>query len=186
MLAMGAIAVSSYLPMFIAQGQTRGRFVLANTLSLAALAVLLAIFIAVGYLVEGLIVGQPDWSQMLTGDHLFTSPAQVHLVILQYFAHIMLYGIVGLLVGYGFYRAGGWWGTALLLVTAVLPLVIGYFLINQDIGFLREEVADNLYVWLGLSSAAFGGIALALLFEALLVAVLYLLMRRVPIRPKGA
>ena len=183
-LAMGATAVTSFLPVLVAQGQTRGRFVAAAALALAALAVLLSIFVLVGYGAESLLNERLGWSMALVGEHTFDSRSQIFLVFSEYFVRYLLFGLVGILAGYGFYRAGGWWGTLLLLLTAALPLGLGNILLVQEFEIIRQGFASMTFVWVGLTTATVAGLGLTLAFELVLFFVCYALLRTVPIRTK--
>lgn len=185
-LAMGATAVSSYLAVVVAQGQTRGRFVAAATMALAALAAVLSLLVLLGFGVESMLNTRLGWQMALVGDHTFDARSDVLLVFAEYFVRYLLFGLVGILAGYGFYRVGGWWGTLLLLVTAVLPLGLGNILMVQEFEIVRQGFASMNFVWVGVTTATSAGLGLTLVFEALLFMVCYLLLKTVPIRSKAS
>lgn len=185
-LAMGATAVSSYLSVLVAQGQTRGRFVAAATLAIAALAAVLSLFALLGFGVESLLNVGFGWQLALVGDHTFAARSDVLLIFAEYFVRYLLFGLVGILAGYGFYRAGGWWGTLLLLVTAVLPLGLGNILLVQELEIVRQGFASMNFVWVGATTATIAGLGLTLVFEVLLFLACYLLLKTVPLRSKLA
>lgn len=185
-LAMGATAVSSYLPVMVAQGQARGRFVAAATLALVALAAVLSLLALAGFGVESLLNERLGWSMALVGDHTFDTRSQVFLVFSEYFVRYLLFGLVGILAGYGFYRFGGWWGTLLLLFTAALPLGLGNILLVQEFAIIRQGFASMTFVWVGLTTATVAGIGLTIVFELLLFFVGYVLLKTVPIRTQAS
>lgn len=185
-LAMGATVVTSYLPVVVAQGQTRGRFVMAATLALAALSAILSLFVLLGFGVESLLNTRLGWQMALLGDHTFDVRSQIVLVFAEYFVRYLLFGLVGILAGYGFYRVGGWWGTLLLLVTVVLPLGLGNILLVQEFEIVRQGFASMNFVWVGVTTATIAGLGLTLVFEVLLFFACYLLLKTVPLRSKVA
>lgn len=124
-LAMGATLVANYLTVVVAQGVTRGGFALAAGLAITALSLLLALFIWLGYLLESGYFGLFQWQHALLGQHLFTDVGQGLLVLAEYAVRHVLFALVGMIVGYGYYRFGGVWGTALLPLTLVVPLAAG-------------------------------------------------------------
>lgn len=188
-LAMGSTAVTTYLPMLVANGLTRARFTLAAALALAACALLLATVVAAGFLYEAYMFERLNWAHSFNGDHLFATTSQVHLVVAEYAVRYLLFGLSGLLAGYAFYRVGGWWGTALLLFTVALPLAVGNALLNLGIGegsFSWAETGVRTATGLGVGAASGVGLALALAFGIVLVAVARALISTVPIRAKVA
>ena len=124
-LAMGATLVANYLTVMVAQGVTRGRFALAAALAIAAFAVLLALFVWLGYGLESFYFQRFQWQHDLLGEHLFSELSQGLLVTVEYSLRHVLFALVGMIVGYGYYRFGGVWGTFLLPFTLVVPLAIG-------------------------------------------------------------
>lgn len=189
LLAMGSTAVTTYLPMLVANGLTRARFTLAAAIALAACALLLAAFVAAGFLYETYMFERLGWAHTLNGNHLFVSTSQVHLVVAEYAVRYLLFGLAGLLAGYAFYRVGGWWGTALLLFTVALPLGVGNALFDLQIGasaFSWSETGMRTVIGLGVGAASGVGLALAFGFAIVLVAVSRALIATVPIRSKAA
>lgn len=124
-LAMGATVVSNYLTVVVAQGVTRARFAIAAGLAVASLSLLLALFIWCGYLLEYGYFQLFQWQHALVGQHLFTDVWQGHLVVAEYAVRNTLFALVGMIIGYGYYRVGGMWGTALLPLTLAVPLAAG-------------------------------------------------------------
>lgn len=188
-LAMGATAVTTYLPMLVANGLTRGRFTLVATLALAGCALILAAVIAAGFVYESYMFGRSGWPHTLNGDHLFPTTSHVHLVVVEYAVRYLSYGLAGLLAGYGFYRAGGWWGTALLPFTVIVPLGVSSALFDLRVGggaFSWAEAGQRTALGLGVGGASGTGLALASAFAIVLLVVTMRLMSRLPIRSKAA
>ena len=187
-LAMGATAVTAYLPMLVASGATRSRFTLAAALAIATCAFILAVLVAAGFVYETYMFESRGWSHALNGAHVFASTTQAHLVVAEYTVRYLLFGLAGLLAGFGFYRAGGWWGTGLLLFTVVLPLGVGNALLNVRIGEPQTwaDLGVGTATGLGVGSASAVGLGLALAFAVVLVVVARALMSTMPIRAKAA
>jgi len=177
LLGMGAAAASQYLPVLVAQGVTRGRFAVATALALAAGAVVLGVVIALGFLVEGWLYARSGWEYELHQGHIFDSLTQVPLVVAEYSVRFLLFGVVGMLIGYGYYRLGGWWGTLLLLFTGVVPLAFGIILLNQQFGAFN-------FGWQVVGATTATGTGLALLYTGGLVVVARALLATLPIRTK--
>ena len=187
-LAMGATAVTTYLPMIIANGMTRARFTASAALALAGCATLLAVVIAAGFNYESYMYRLYGWHHALNGSHVFASSSQVLLIVAEYAVRYLLFGLVGLLAGYGYYRVGGWWGTALLPVTVVLPLGVGAYLLDFQLVWTTEQTGllTRTGTALGFGAGNAAGLVLALVFCALLVFVTRAIMSTVPIRSKAA
>jgi hypothetical protein len=176
-LAMGATLVANYLTVVVAQGVTRGRFVLASALAIVVFACLLAVFVWLGYLLEAAYFRQFAWTHALLGDHLFTDASQALLVIAEYAARHALFALVGLIVGYGYYRVGGVWGTFLLPFTLVVPMAAG-------VAILGLPGMTALLTFGGIVGATPAGVGLSVPYFALLVLVGRYLLSTVPIRTK--
>lgn len=188
-LAMGATAVTTYFPMVVANGMTRARFTYSAALAVAGCAAVLAVAIAVGFAYESSMYRVYGWEHVLNGDHLFTSTSQAHLIVAEYAVRYLLFGLVGLLAGYGFYRFGGWWGTALLLFTVVLPLGLGAALLDlrPAKGILEwPDVGLRIATSLGMGAGSAAGLGLALVLEMILLLVTRALIATLPIRSKAA
>jgi hypothetical protein len=176
-LAMGATLVANYLTVVVAQGVTRGRFALASALAIVVFAVLLAVFVWLGYVLETTYFRQFEWTHALLGEHLFTDVSQALLVTVEYTARHILFAFVGLIVGYGYYRVGGVWGTILLPLTMVVPLAAGILLLG-----LPGMIA--LFTFGGIVGATPTGIGLLVPYFVVLLVVGRYLLTTVPIRTK--
>lgn len=177
LLAMGATAASQYLPVLVAQGVTRGRFAVAAALALAAGAVVLGVMVALGFMVEAWLYARSGWEYNLLQGHLFDSYSQLPIVVAEYAVRFLLFGVVGLLIGYGYYRVGGWWGTLLLLFTLIVPLAFGIILLSQEVTAFNSG-------WQVLGEVTATGLGLTLLYTLVLVVVARALLATVPIRTK--
>ncbi|HET8986680.1 MAG TPA: hypothetical protein VFN03_13070 [Trueperaceae bacterium] len=176
-LAMGATLVANYLTVVVAQGVTRGRYALASALAIVVFAALLAVFVWLGYVLEATYFRQFEWTHALLGEHLFTNVSQVLQVTVEYAARHTLFAFVGLIVGYGYYRVGGVWGTILLPLTLVLPLAAG-------IVILGLPGMTALLTFGGIVGATPTGALLLLPYFVLLIIAGRYLLSTVPIRTK--
>lgn len=176
-LAMGATLVANYLTVIVAQGVTRGRFALASTLAIAAFAMLLALFVWLGYGLESIYFQRFQWPHALLGEHLFTDVSQGLLVIAEYTVRHILFALVGMIVGYGYYRVGGVWGTFLLPVTLVLPLAIGVIILGLP-------GLTAVFTLGGISGARPTGVGLLVPYFVVLVAMGRYLLMTVPMKNK--
>ncbi len=177
-LGLGAMA-GQYLPVLVAQGVTRRRFVLAAGLALAATALVVGVLIAAGYLAEAQLFRRFDLAHTLRGEHLFGSISQYPLVVLESAVRSLHFGLVGLLIGLAYYRYGTWLGTALLPLTAFLPISIGLALLSLD----PAAVATS---WQNLRGASGVGPLLLLGFELLLFVVCAWFASSLPLRTKSS
>lgn len=176
-LAMGATLVANYLTVVVAQGVTRGRFALASALAIALFAALLAVVVWFGYALESFYFDRFQWPYALVGEHLFTAVPQGFLVIVEYAVRHILFALVGMVIGYGYYRVGGVWGTILLPLTLVVPLAAGIVILGLP-GFTA------LLSFGGISGATPSGTLLALPYFVVLLVVCRYLLSTVPIRAK--
>lgn len=177
MFALGAVA-AQYLPVLVAQGVTRRRFIWATGMALAATALLVAASVVLGFVVEGHQYQRLGLNTALRHAHAYTAGDQYGLVMAESLAKSLLFGFTGLLVGLAFYRFGAGVGTALLVVTAALPLGVGSLLLSQQLG------ATPL-AWTGVSPATSVGVLLLLGFNAALLPVCAWFGSTVAVRTKG-
>jgi hypothetical protein len=66
-----------------------------------------------------------DWPQRVPAERLFDSSGQYPLVFLSYWAMLVIWATVGLLLAAGFYRSEGWELPVILLALAMV-MVTGY------------------------------------------------------------
>lgn len=160
-LGLGAMAVQ-YLPTLVAQGVTRRRYVLAAGLALGVITLVTGVLVAAGYAAEARLFERVGLEPILRGEHVFEHTSQHLLVVAEAAVRSLLFGLTGLLIGLAYYRFGAWLGTALLLVTCVLPLSVGGSLLAQEVGALG-------FAWPGITNATMIGLGLLALFNLLLL-----------------
>lgn len=180
--AIGVHLAAVYLPLYVTHGVTRRR--VAGDMGVFALlyALIGAVCVAVGYLLEGLVYRLAGWEHGLDG-HLFGSPGQFHLVVVEYGAVFGVWLAAGALLGAGFYRSPGL-GLVLLLpaVGAVLSVEAGI-----GAGYLAPPPLLRLAGLVDpgpLGPAAV--VAAAVGLSAVLVAMAWFVVRDVPIRNQAS
>lgn len=174
LFALG-ITCTQYMSVLLAQGVTRTHHAVATVIALAGTALLVVGLLLVGYAIEPLI-----YARELQGTHIFTTPAQVHLVAAEYWTFGMLFGLVGVLTGYSYLKFHALLATALLPLTTAAPLGLGVLLIAADAAALRST-----WGW-GLNAATPAGVGLLTLFLIALVLACTYLARFIPVRTKAA
>lgn len=157
------ISVSQYLPVLIAQGVTRRRFVEGAALALAGTALLVGVLVVVGYVVEARLFSAYGVEAATLGS-IFGAGNQPVFVVVESCLRSLLFGLTGVLVGITYYRVGGWLGTALLPFTCIAPLALGLVIITQS---LNAKVFD----WAAMTPATTAGFGWLLAFEAVLLLV---------------
>ncbi|QSB14388.1 hypothetical protein JQS43_23315 [Natronosporangium hydrolyticum] len=176
----GVLTTATVFPTYIGFGVTRRRVLQALGIGGGAISVLLALVIAAGYLVEHAILTGRGQEHRLRGDHLFDSVTELHLVMTQYALLTAAFLVAGYLVGVGYYRFGGGRGTLALPLTVAPILVVGVLFSANDLALLLRGPAGGELPSPQLATAV--GLSLATLAAAGLG--LWLLARRVPIRPR--
>lgn len=122
LFVIGIVITPMVLPVYVANGVTRRTVTAAAGTAGGLLSLAIAGYLAIGLLVERAIFDATGRQHTFADSHLFTTPGQVHLVVLQYTLVGAAYLAGGWLIGSGYYRFGGWTGTAILPL-AVLPMV---------------------------------------------------------------
>jgi hypothetical protein len=136
----------------------------------------LAALIVTGFLLEKGVYALVGWPQALTGSHLFTQPAQVHLVFIEHLVEFAVWIAAGAFMGAAFYRwrSGGLYS---------LPIGVGLLVLARSAGgdtlrlpLIRSE--------LGLDLSPSPTVTLAVGLGAFLVglALTWLVIRDVPLR----
>lgn len=190
LLAGGVVLVTSHLPVHLAHGITRRDFLRGAVpvgLALAAGAAALGTLVLVG---EGALYDALGWDHVLDADAeralafesgegsvLYDAPDQYGAVLVDLLATYGLHMVTGLLIGAGYVRGGGLFGT-LFLPVAVLPAAVGEVVLGGS-GPVRS-LADGLDV--GTPPAAVA-VALAVAAGGAGVAGLVALLRRAPFDP---
>jgi hypothetical protein len=114
---VAGIGTGTYLPALVAHGISRRSAVTGTIAGMVGLAVVMAAYVQLGFAVEWLAYRATGRPYTLEGQHLFTQPGQVHLVLAEY--TLLFAGCVasGWLVWASYYRYGA-------PATAALPLAL--------------------------------------------------------------
>ncbi len=174
MFGLGVDAVTTYLRLQLAHGGTRRSYLGQTTAYSVVLTGGAAALITVGYLLErGLyaLLGRP---QRLSGDSLFDTAGQYHVIFGTYWLTFLMWTVAGTLIGLGFFR----WNTAGLLtiplgVVLVVPALVAAS--NNGLPILGRQLA-GIEMSDGLLLTAF-----AVLFP-LGVALIWAIVRNVPMK----
>jgi hypothetical protein len=126
-LCVGAYAVHNVLPIAVAHGRTRREFLVAATGFTAVFALVMAVLMWLGFLVEGSVYSLMDWR---------TTP---HGSPLAYFLMFLVWCGVGMFVTAAFDRWGNGGGVLTLPVALALVLVPGITMPGTgDMPFVRD------------------------------------------------
>ena len=176
--ALAVLLTPAVLPMYVTHGITRHQFVVGAMLTLGAFALAVAALLNLGYAAESTVFGSDDRTGDFRSPHLFESWTEVPLVVAEYALLLAALLAAGWLIGTLYYRLHWLWAT--LLIPAAMAPAVGAELLLQT-------------SWTGSWTESMGwvrpSLALALPLTALLigatVAVIYVLVRNVPIKLKA-
>ncbi|HEX2052639.1 MAG TPA: hypothetical protein VHJ78_02790 [Actinomycetota bacterium] len=118
--AIGFYMTWMYLPVYIAHGRTRREFVREAPGAIIVLSGILAALVAAGFAIEAVAYRAAGWPQTLTSTHLFSSPTDFALILVEYWLAFLVWIVAGTFLGAAFYRQPGF---GLLLVPVALMLV---------------------------------------------------------------
>jgi hypothetical protein len=175
-LGYGAYLIYRLLPVYVANGRTRREFLSSVPLFLVVSAAALAALLTLGFALEAVLYRAMDWPHQVSQENLFTSPDDYPLIFLSYLAMLLVWTTIGLFLGAGFYRSGGW-ELVVLALGLVLVVVTGWAVGFSGLPFvgITTEVAD-------LPLAGTIGLCLAGLLAG--AAMTWALVRDIPIRNK--
>ncbi|MFI6296462.1 hypothetical protein ACIBEJ_33065 [Nonomuraea sp. NPDC050790] len=120
-LFVGVAMVRQFLPLFVANGQTRRQFGFQAAITTALYTPFVALLMTAGFLVERVLYTIIARPQSLERAHLYTDPTQVWLVFLEYTVDFMAWITAGMFMGAGFYR---WRAGGLLTIPVGVGLVV--------------------------------------------------------------
>jgi hypothetical protein len=177
-LGYGLYLLNRLLPVYVAHGRTRREYLRSIAVFTVGGAAVLSALLTLGFALEAELYRAMEWPHRVAPERLFDSPDQYPLIFLSYWAMLLVWTTIGLLLAAGFYRAGG---SELVVVLLALAMVVvtGFAIGFNGLPFVGAvvEVADvPLAVTLGLCAAG-------LLPGA---ALTWVLVRDIPIRPKTA
>jgi hypothetical protein len=177
-LGYGVFLIHRLLAVYVAHGRTRHEFLRSVALFVVVAGAVLAALLALGFALEAVLYGAMDWPHRVSAERLFASPGEYPLIFANYWSMLSVWTTIGLLLGAGFYRAGGWELVVLLLALAMV-VVSGFAIGFHGLPFVGA-VIDIADLPLAVTFAVCGA---CLLPGA---ALTWFLVRDLPIRPKTA
>ena len=177
-LGYGVYFVNRMLPVYVAHGRTRREFARSMALFVLVAAAMVAALLTLGFALEGVLYRVMDWPQRIPAERLFDSPGQYPLIFLTYWAMLVIWTTIGLLLAAGFYRSEGWELPVIALALAMV-VVTGYGIGFNGLPFVGAvvDVAD-------VPLAGTAALCLAGLLPG--VAATWALLRDIPIRNRVA
>jgi hypothetical protein len=177
-LGYGLYLVNRMLAVYVAHGRTRREFLRSVAVFLVVAGAMVAALLTLGFAIEGLLYRAMDWPQRVGPGRLFDAPDDYLVIFANYWAMLLVWTAVGLLLAAGFYRSGG---AELVVVGLALAIVV---VTGFGIGFNGLPFVGAVVDVADLPLAANLALCLAGLLPA--AALTWLLVRDIPIRPKTA
>jgi hypothetical protein len=173
-LGYGFYFINSLLPVYVAHGRTRREFLRGLALFLVVGAAMVAALLTIGFALEGVLYRAMDWTHEVAPERLFDAAGPWPLVFLSYWAMLLIWTTIGVLLAAGFYRSGGGELVVILLALAMV-VVTGYGIGFDGLPFVAGvvDVAD-------VPLAETLGLCLAGLLPG--AAVIWALVRDIPLR----
>jgi hypothetical protein len=139
----GLYLVNRQLPLYVAAGRTRRELLGSVALFVAGAGAVLAALLTLGFALEGVLYRAMGWPQGVGFERLYDGPGQFPLVFVSYWAMLLVWTTIGLLLAAGFYRSGGSAPAAVLLALAMV-VVTGYGIGFNGLPFVGTvvDVAD--------------------------------------------
>lgn len=178
LFGLGVDAVTTYLRLQLAHGGTRRSYLGQTTAYTVVLAGGAAALITAGYLLERGFYALLGWPQRLSGDSLFDTAGQYHIIFGTYWLTFLMWTVAGTLIALGFFR----WNKGGLLtipigVLLVVPAIVAAS--NSGLPLIGRELA-GIDLSPGLLLAAFAGCF------AVGIALIWAIVRDVPMKPATA
>lgn len=123
LLAAGIATTATFAPMLVGNGVTRARLSASVIVTMVVLAVVGAVVVAAGYLVEGFVFRANDWRHVLDGGGRTIGAGMIAGLALRHALTFAAYFVSGWLIGIGFYRFGRDGGVP-LIVPSIVPVVL--------------------------------------------------------------
>lgn len=151
----GVTISTTFLRMLVRNGATRRMLSVGATVTMTALAAILAMWNVAGYTVEKWIYDANGWPQGLRSDDLFAW-SDLPRVALDSGLIIAAYFVSGWIVGIGYHRWGPFGGT-LRLLPGLVPAVATELLVDPDFGGMQLDVVTDWLPKPGLAVTAVAG-----------------------------
>lgn len=182
--AIGVYLTAIYLPLYVLHGRTRREVAIDSGMFAGVYAVLVAVLVTAGYAIEGLVYRVAGWSQTLDNVHLFDSPAQYHLILLEYTLVLAVWIAGGAMLGAAFYRSA-------LLGMTMIPVGLAAVVLIEigtgpgHLGPLPPPLMEVGGLELGVFSPLVA-VGTSVLSCAVLAVVTWWILRDVPIRNQAS
>ncbi|OLT48620.1 hypothetical protein [Cellulosimicrobium sp. CUA-896] len=176
LFVMGIVLPLTLVVVHLASGGTRRSFLHGTVAGAAVVGVTFGLVAALLAWAERWLYDRLGWQTAWPHGQLYDDGSQFGLVLLVQTVFCVVYYLSGTTIALGYYRTGGWLGTALLPL-ALVPVALSELVLQS--GFFGEAFAralglDGTSAWLGLA----GGVVAA----ALAVVLLHRFVRDVPLR----
>ncbi len=175
LFGLGIDAVNTHLRLQLAHGGTRRSYLGQTTAYTVVLGGAAAALITVGYLAERGLYALLGWPQRLSGESLFATAGQYHVIFGTYWLTFLMWTVAGTLIALGFFR---WNMGGVLTIPIGLLLVVPAIVAVGNSGLpliSREAAGHNPSIGVLL-------IAFAALFAAG-IALIWAIVRNVPMKP---
>lgn len=181
---VGVYLTAIYLPLYILHGRTRREVAGDSAIFAGIYAVLVAGAIAAGYAVETFIYRITGWSQTLDNLHLFDSPDQYHLIVLEHVIVLAVWIAAGAMLGGAFYR-NGLLGMALIPVALAAVMAIETGTGPGHFGPVPPPLLEAIGLELG-AYPPLGAVGISVACCAVLATATWWIVRDIPIRNQAA
>jgi hypothetical protein len=175
-LGYGVYLVHRLLPVYVAHGRTRREFAASVAVFLVAASAMVAALLAIGLALERVLYRAMDWPHQVDAERLYDAAGPYPLVFASYWALMLTWAAMGLLLGAGFYRSNG---TELVAIALALAMVV---VTGYAIGFDGLPLVGSVVDLARLPLAGTLALCLAGLLPG--VAVTWALVRDIPIRSR--
>jgi hypothetical protein len=173
LFAAGVVTMTTFLPLLVRNGATRGLLSSATTVTMAAVTAFLGLWNVAGYAVEALVYHRNGWPQTLPTGRQFEW-GDLPNVFVSSSLLVAAYYVSGWLVANGFVRRGAA-GGLLRLIPGLLPAAAMEFVVSPDFGGAGRSL------WVSWRGHVLPMLAIGLAILAVAVAVARRLTRETPV-----
>lgn len=180
---LGVYLSSVYLPLYVAHGRTRRDVAVQCLVSALVTAVVMAMLMTLGYVIERGIYAIAGWPQALGSDHLYATATDYPLILLDFLLLFVAWKVAGIFAGAAFYRSP----TLGFVTLPIVVVVVGLAEATRSPGFL--EIAGDLVSWLQVVPdvpSAGASIVITLVGLVVMLPAAWLVVRDLPLRNEPA
>lgn len=176
-LFIGVHVGGSVLPLHVTHGQTRRDFMRQATIFVAVFAAGVSVLVTASFVLEAGLYRLADWPQAVESGQLYGSAMELHLVFVQSWLLTALWGAGGALIAAAWYRDAALGGFAIVLAG------VSGISMSSDWGPFGA-IYEHLF---GEDSIGGGvGVAIHLALIALVLGLMWQVVREIPIKNKQA